>query len=140
MEYQKNICILEPRFFGFSQNFISQVTRLGINLNRASLQAYEHRVVHSIRRMPGIIGGHVYNIRLLGPYFVKIMAGKCLLNEVYLYHLIVREFPDLAKFLVKCFGVIFASDFDKLTVEAVSSSVQRRRSTDPNLLYFPFDK
>lgn len=138
-EYIKNIVILEPALYNFTKNFQNKIIDLGLDLNLNKLISYENRI-NEIRRIPGVIGGHVYNIKILDRYFIKHMAGKCLLNEIYLYYLIQKDFSDLRKFLVKCYGLIFTTDFSKINLEIIQSCLKNNKSLSSDIIFYPFNE
>jgi hypothetical protein len=138
-EYIKNIVILEPGLYNFTRDFQNKIIKLGLDLNVKTLISYENRI-NEIQRIKGVIGGHIYNIKIFDKYFVKHMAGKCLLNEMYLYYLIMKDFPDLGKFLVKCYGLIFAKDFSDINFDLIEDCLEKGRSSNSNIMFYPFDQ
>jgi len=140
MEYIKNIPILEPRFVERLDQFKQKLAKLFNFINKTELLEYEHNVIRAKKRLNGIIGGHLSNIKVFPKYFVKRQSTNNFLNEVYLYYLFPRLYPKLVPLTVKCYGVVFTKDFDAITSERLDFCVKYGKINSDEMEFIPFAK
>lgn len=140
MEYLKNIAILEQSFVKKIERFKAKLRKAGFPVDTPELEAYEHNTIRAKKRIDGVIGGHLSNIRIFPRYFVKKLTSNNVLNEVFIYYMVPRQFPKLAPFMIKCFGLIFARDFDVITNERLKFCEKFKKFNSEDLFFVPFEK
>jgi hypothetical protein len=140
MEYIKNISLLEKKFIEKLEKFKNKLIKIYKFVNKKELLEYEFNITKAKKRLNGIIGGHLSNIKVFPKYFVKRQSTNNFLNEVYLYYLFPKLFPKLVPLTVKCYGVIFTKNFDFITSERLDFCIKYRKFNSNELEFIPFEK
>ena len=138
MEYLKNIAILEQSFITKLENFKKKLIKIKPFLNKQSLLDYEFNIIKRKKRLNGIIGGHLSNIKVFPKYFVKRLCSHNVLNEAYIYYLAPKVYPKLASFMIKCYGIIFTKNFDEITNEKLDFCRKYKKYNSNELVFIPF--
>lgn len=138
MEYLKNIPILQNSFVSKLEAYKKKLLKIKPFLNNENLQKYEYKIIKSKKRLNGVIGGHLSNIKIFPKYFVKRLCSHNMLNEAYIYYLAPKIYPKLASYMIKCHGIIFAKSFDDITKEKLDYCRKFKKFNSKELIFIPF--
>lgn len=140
MAFIRNVSTLEPAMISRIDSFIEEYSKQTDILQRKHLLDYEYCIIKEKKRTEGIIGGHRANLINLKKFFIKRLYGSNLMNEIFIYCMIPKVFPELKPFLVKCYGMILTKNSDLITDENVNQCVEEKTSTVTDLMFFPFEE
>jgi hypothetical protein len=105
MKNSRNMFKISKRMYKNMNKVLSIWSKYWECLNSENLLKYEKYFKDILIEKQDIAGGQIELLFLKDEIFYKKLANDMVMNEIFMYHIFKKYYPDLLKYIPKCYGI-----------------------------------